>query len=85
VSRWRKLLEDARRSQPNIRFADLCRLIERLGYIERRQVGSHRIFRHATRHDLPLVNLQAIGGKAKPYQVRQVLTLIDTYGLEVPE
>jgi hypothetical protein len=39
---------------------------------------------HATRKELPLINLQADkGGKAKPYQVRQVLTIIEDFSLEV--
>lgn len=48
------------------------------------RLGSHRIYRHATMPDLPLINLQEGGaGKAKPYQVHQVLAIVDTYGLEV--
>lgn len=84
VSRWAKLLEQARGSQANVRFADFCRLVEYLGYVERRRAGSHRIYRHATRPELPLVNLQGgSSGKAKPYQVRQVLTIIDDFALEI--
>jgi hypothetical protein len=30
-----------------------------------------------------LVNLQEVGGKCKPYQVKQVLTLIDRYNLNI--
>jgi hypothetical protein len=49
-----------------------------------RKRGSHRIYRHPLRPDLPLVNLQESGaGKAKPYQVRQVLGIIETHGLKV--
>lgn len=74
------------RSPSNVRLADLCRLLERFGYIERSRTGSHRIYRHAKRPELPLINLQTGGaGKAKPYQVRQVLGIIDAYGLEVEE
>jgi hypothetical protein len=84
VGQWTDLVQTARASPANIRFRDLCRLVERLGHVERRRCGSHVIYRHATRPDLPLVNRQQGGtGKAKPYQVRQVLALIDTYALEV--
>jgi hypothetical protein len=41
------------------------------------------VFSHAAPPDLPLVNLQADGANAKPYQVRQVLRLIEEYKLEV--
>lgn len=83
MGRWADLIERMRGGPANVRFADLCRLVEQLGYDERRRVGSHRIYRHATRSDLPLINLQeAGGGKAKPYQVRQVLAIVDAHGLE---
>jgi len=84
VGRWQELVETARAGPANIRFRDLCRLLERLGYVLDRKRGSHFIYRHTLRPELPLVNLQIGGsGKAKPYQVRQVLGVIDTYKLEV--
>ncbi|MGQ0570110.1 MAG: type II toxin-antitoxin system HicA family toxin [Armatimonadota bacterium] len=68
----------------NVLFRDLCRLVEHVGYVERRRAGSHRIYRHGTRSELPLINLQeGSAGKAKPYQVRQVLAIVDAYALEV--
>jgi predicted RNA binding protein YcfA (HicA-like mRNA interferase family) len=86
MGRWRDLVEAGRRSPANVRFHELCLLLEHLGFVERRRAGSHRIYRHGSRQDVPLVNLQAGGtGKAKPYQVRQVLSIIDAYGLEVDE
>ena len=84
MGRWADLLAAMRASPANVRLRDLRRLVEHLGYVERRRIGSHRIYRHATRPDLPLINLQeGSAGKAKPYQVRQVLAIVDTYGLEV--
>jgi len=86
MGKWGKLLATARGSTANIRFADLCSLLERLGFEQRRQTGSHRIYRHATRKEIPFVNLQEDrGGKAKNYQVRQVLACVDMYQLEVTE
>jgi predicted RNA binding protein YcfA (HicA-like mRNA interferase family) len=78
-----EILEQARRSPANVRFGDLRRLVEAIGYVFRRQKGSHHVFTHATRPGLPMVNLQSDGAKAKPYQVRQVLRLIDEHTLEV--
>jgi predicted RNA binding protein YcfA (HicA-like mRNA interferase family) len=78
-----EVLEQARQSPANVRFGDLRRLVEAIGYALRRQKGSHHIFTHATRPALPIVNLQSDGAKAKPYQVRQVLRLIDENTLEV--
>ena len=43
--------------------------------------GSHHIFVHA---DIPeLANLQNVKGKAKSYQVRQLLQLIERYNLQM--
>jgi predicted RNA binding protein YcfA (HicA-like mRNA interferase family) len=76
-------LEQARQSQANVRFRDLCKLVEAIGYVQRRQTGSHRVFTHPKRPALPMINLQSDGATAKPYQVRQVLRLIDEHNLEV--
>jgi hypothetical protein len=43
---------------------------------EPRQAGSHLIFKTPWPRD-PRVNIQDRQGKAKPYQVRQVLAAID--------
>jgi hypothetical protein len=70
------------RSDANLRFADLRRLLLSLGFSER-ITGGHHIF---TRHDVEeIINLQPIGGgKAKPYQVKQVRQLITKYRLIQP-
>lgn len=84
VGQWEELIETARRSPAKVRFRDLCGLLVRLGYVVDCRRGSHRIYRHSSRRDLPPVNLQEGGaGKAKPYQVRQVLGIVETYSLEV--
>jgi hypothetical protein len=45
--------------------------------------GSHRVF---ARPDVAeLVNLQAEKGQAKPYQVRQVATLVRRYDLQLED
>jgi predicted RNA binding protein YcfA (HicA-like mRNA interferase family) len=78
-----EILEQARRSPANVRFSDLRRLVEALGYTLRRQKGSHHVFTHGTRPTMPMINLQSEGATAKPYQVRQVLRLIEENNLEV--
>jgi len=78
-----KDLDAIRRSPNNVRFTTLCAVVEAIGYELRRVSGSHRVYRHATRRELPMINLQPKQGKAKPYQVREVLDIIDTYSLEV--
>ena len=56
-----------------IRFEDLCRLLESLGF-EKRVKGSHHIFRK--NGVAAKINLQRAGGQAKPYQVKQVRAAI---------
>jgi hypothetical protein len=72
----RKILEQLRREPTNVRFADLRKICESF-FGEPRQNGtSHLIFKTPWPGD-PRVNIQDAGGKAKPYQVRQVLRAID--------
>ena len=56
-----------------IRFDDLCQLLERLGF-EKRVRGSHHLFRKTGVEER--VNLQRAGANAKPYQVKQVRSVI---------
>jgi predicted RNA binding protein YcfA (HicA-like mRNA interferase family) len=79
----RKLLRYAIWRPANLRFAELVRLVEALGFRLDRVSGSHHIFLHP---DVPVaVNLQNVKGKAKPYQVRQVLKLIERYNLSLED
>lgn len=65
-----------RRAPQNVRFADLYKFcVEHFG--EPRQTGtSHAVFKTPWAGD-PRVNIQNDKGKAKPYQVRQVIQAID--------
>jgi predicted RNA binding protein YcfA (HicA-like mRNA interferase family) len=56
-----------------IRFDDLCRLLESMGF-ERRVRGSHHLFRKTGVEEK--INLQRAGANAKPYQVKQVRATI---------
>jgi hypothetical protein len=67
------------RADANIGFADLCHLLLRLGF-EMRTSGSHHLFRLAGVEEK--INLQRDGNKAKPYQVKQVRSVILKYRLE---
>ncbi|MFP5381374.1 MAG: toxin HicA [Gammaproteobacteria bacterium] len=72
----RKMLEQMRREPANIRFADLKKVCEAY-FGKARQTGtSHAIFKTPWIGD-PRINIQDDKGKAKPYQVRQVILAID--------
>ena len=65
----------------NVAFGDLCRLMEHFGFRQARTAGSHHVYAHP---DVPeLVNLQDVGGQAKPYQIKQVLRLVERYNLRL--
>ena len=62
----------------NIRFGDLCALLDHLGFTKRIR-GDHHIFTHDGVTEI--LNLQPLGGKAKAYQVKQVRGVIVSYRL----
>ena len=70
-----KILEQMRREPANVRFADLEKVCREF-FGKPRQAGtSHAIFKTPWAGD-PRINIQDDKGKAKPYQVRQVLLAI---------
>lgn len=79
----RKLLLKVLSGPDNVRFDDMVTLVEAFGFRLSRVKGSHHIFVHPA---LPeLVNLQERNGKAKPYQVRQFLELVEQYNLQLED
>jgi hypothetical protein len=63
----------------DIRFEQLCRAAELFGFKFKGGKGSHRIFvRDGIRE---MLNFQEVKGKAKPYQVRQFIKVIEKYNL----
>ncbi len=77
----RKTLEKALAGSKNIRFSEAVALAEGFGFHRSRVSGSHHIFTHP--HVRELVNLQSVNGKAKPYQIRQLLQLVERYDLRL--
>ena len=84
MAKLQKLIEQILlgRSDANIGFDELCNVLISLGFSQRTR-GSHHIFNHPD--VLELINLQRDGGKAKPYQVRQVRAIILQYKLGAEE
>jgi predicted RNA binding protein YcfA (HicA-like mRNA interferase family) len=77
----RKLLEKILSGSKNVQFNDMMLLVESFGFHLSRVSGSHFIFVHPSVPEL--VNLQEKNGKAKPYQVRQFLELVEKYDLDL--
>jgi hypothetical protein len=55
--------------------------VEAFGFRLARVSGSHHIFEHPRVAEL--VNLQSRKGKAKPYQIKPFLQLVEQYNLEM--
>jgi hypothetical protein len=64
----------------NTRFGEMVALAEAYGFQLMRINGSHRIFKHPSMTEL--LNLQNYRGKAKAYQIRQFVDLLEKYGLD---
>ena len=65
-------------SDSNIGFTDLRNLLESLGF-EFRVKGDHFIYTKVGIAEI--INIQPLGNKAKPYQVKQIRNLILKYKL----
>jgi hypothetical protein len=77
----RKLFEKALAGPHNLSFHDMIVLVEAFGFRLSRINGSHHVFTHPQVPEN--LNLQERGGKAKAYQVRQFLALVEEYALEL--
>jgi hypothetical protein len=80
LSKKERLLEQvlSGRADANIPFNGLCNLLKDLSFRERVK-GSHHIYVRDGVEEI--INLQPLGSKAKPYQVKQVRGLILKYRL----
>lgn len=70
------ILNQMRENPKGIRFNDLCKVCDSYFGQARQSGSSHRVYKTPWRGD-PRVNIQNAKGKAKPYQVRQVLQAIE--------
>ena len=80
MSKLTKLLNQILKgtSDANIPFEGLCNLLKNIGF-DMRVCGSHHIFTKDNVEEI--LNLQPKGAKAKPYQVKQVRSIIVKYRL----
>ena len=74
-----KILDQMRREPANVRFADLLKVCRKF-FGEPRQSGSSHVFFKTPWIGDPRINIQNERGKAKAYQVRQVLMAVEKIG-----
>jgi hypothetical protein len=70
------LLLALKRNPKDVRFSDLCKICEHYFGEPCQKKSSHRIYRTPWQGD-PRINIQDHKGKAKAYQVKQVLLAIE--------
>ena len=82
MSRMEKLFDNilGGRSDNNIKFNELCSLLEKMGF-QFRIKGSHHIYFKEGIEEI--INLQSVDGHSKPYQVKQVRDLIIKYKIAI--
>jgi hypothetical protein len=80
-----EILEQMKRNPKDVRFSDLCKVCDAYFGEARQCRSSHRIYKTPWQGD-PRVNIQNDRGRAKAYQVKQVLRAIErmegNYGLK---
>jgi hypothetical protein len=71
-----ELLAEMRRSPAGVRFSDACRVADHFFGEPTQKGSSHRVWRMPWPGN-PRVNMQDDKGKAKAYQVRQLLEAVE--------
>lgn len=76
VNNVHSILNRMRHNPQNVRFADLVKICDFYFGSPRERGSSHHVYKTPWAGD-PRVNIQNNKGKAKIYQVKQVITAID--------
>jgi predicted RNA binding protein YcfA (HicA-like mRNA interferase family) len=77
----RGILERILSGSKNIKFEEVVILAKAYGFRLTRINGSHHIFIHPEVREL--INLQSVNGMAKPYQIKQLLKLVEINSLRL--
>ncbi len=80
MTRREKLIGKARNNPAGVRFREICLLAEHVGFTRRGGKGSHVVYEKDGVDEI--LTFQERKGMAKPYQVRQLLAVIEKYRLE---
>lgn len=83
MAKIEELVEQMRRNPNGVRFSDVCCVCDHYFGLPRQKNTSHRVYKTPWQGD-PRVNIQNTKGKAKAYQVKQVLSAIERLEYEGP-
>lgn len=74
-----RLFAKLKNNPQDVRFDEIYKLAEAFGFRYKGGKGSHKMY---SKKGIPeILNFQNVRGKAKPYQVKQFLKLIEDYNL----
>lgn len=76
MTQFDDLISGMKQNPKHVRFKDLCKVCDHFFGEPRRGSGSHRVYKTPWFGD-PRINIQNHKGKAKAYQVKQVLLAIE--------
>jgi predicted RNA binding protein YcfA (HicA-like mRNA interferase family) len=83
MTKRQKTLSKTLAGSRNVSFDEFRLLVESFGFRLSRVRGSHHVFTHPKVKEL--VNLQNVKGQVKPYQVKQVMELVERYSLTLED
>ena len=70
------ILSQMKQNPKDIKFTDLCKVCEKFFGKPRTSASSHQVYKTPWQGD-PRINVQNYKGKAKAYQVKQVLLALE--------
>ncbi len=76
MAKIEEILLQMKRNPKGVRYNDLCKICDYYFGKARQSSSSHRIYKTPWQGD-PRINIQNYKGKAKAYQVKQVLMAIE--------
>jgi predicted RNA binding protein YcfA (HicA-like mRNA interferase family) len=81
----RKLYQRILNSQKNVNFNQFISVVEAFGFVLDRLKGSHHTYKHPSVKAAFLLLQADKNGGAKPYQIKQFLSLVEEYNLRLDE
>jgi hypothetical protein len=72
-------IEEWKLNPQKVRFERLCAIAEVFGFRFSRQRGSHKVYVRDGVEEI--LNFQNVDGKAKPYQVKQFIAILEKHKL----
>jgi predicted RNA binding protein YcfA (HicA-like mRNA interferase family) len=81
MGKLEKLIELFLRQPPEVKFTDVCYLVEAFGYSEQRSKGSHHTFSHSSGETIVIPKVG--GKKVKRVYVKRIIEILELSTLEI--